>query len=271
MENRMEELQTRGELALWSARKEAHRLRIDGLQEKMVSEREDVEEMENGGLFTRLRNLGRFESNLGKEIAEADAVQEELENVETILQKAERNIIRLQRRIDESVRGEIKEADGKEQELLDWVKGVELAWKTASENNACIEYGRTALQELRDGRYDTAGLPAFGERVNSVYRLTEDFLRSVGVVKVISGIKQKTWRSSFYVNGGKTLVFLQNEKPVRELKVHSFDFTSLRNALDVEEALLWTVFDLEALKVLFAELVEEKVDEGEKRFHIIGR
>ena len=50
MEDRKEMMMTRAELILWSARKEAHRLRIDGLREKLLLEQEDVERMENGSV-----------------------------------------------------------------------------------------------------------------------------------------------------------------------------------------------------------------------------
>lgn len=262
MQNMKEALGARAELVMWKARKEAHRLRLDGLREKLLSELEDVERMETGGLFTRLKNIGRFESRLEKEEEEAAMAREELARIEILLKEADRRIDRLQKEVTASVWEELRESDFDEAEkvLLDWIKGMELAWKTAAENNACIESAREMLGRLREGVFDAENMNAFGERVNELYRLTGDFLRSMGAVSIIPGIKTRNWRRTYYVNGGKTVVFQQEGKPVREVKAHSFDYRNISSKVKAEEALIWAIMDLENNKLLFSELIEEKAE-----------
>lgn len=261
MREQTEMIRLKAEWLYWSARKEANRLRLDGLRDKLLLEQQDVERMEKRGLFTYLKHLGRYESSLEKEVEEAEAAQAELQNIEDILKEADRMLSRLGRGAAEAKKIELDKAvlTKDEEELLSWVEEMELAWKTVAENSACMECAGEMLQELRDGMLDIDRLPAFGERVNDLYRMTGDFLRSMGAVSIVPGIKTRNWRRTYYVNGGKTVLFQQEGKPVREVKAHSFDYQNMKSKVAVEEALIWTIMDLENNKLLFVELVEEKI------------
>lgn len=270
MQNMKEALQVRAELALWATKKEVHRLRVDELKKKLISEQNDVERMERDGFFSRIKSLGRFDEKLEKEKAEAEEARTELERVETLLLDADKKIPFLEKKvkkfkidgmdIDKAALSEM------EKELLDWCEMMELAEKVIALNNHCIKEGTAALLCTYSGSGNREKNLEFQQDVNMLMQKTEEFLSKIGRVRYLPGMRLKTIQGvkrNSALNG-RTLLFFWAEHKSTEIDILDFDFQELWGSWAVGDTMERKLKELKELEQLFYSIAEEKMVLGEE-------
>ena len=268
MQNMKEALQIRAELALWATRKEVHRLRVDKLKRKLISEENDMERMERNGIFSQIKRRGGFDEKLEKE--KAEEVRIELERVETLLLGADKKIPFLEKKMKEfqldGVNIDKAALSGMEKELLDWCGMMELGEKVIALNNHCIEEGTAALLYTYSGPGNREKNLEFQEDVNMLMQKTEEFLSKVGRVRYLPGMRIKTIQGvkrNSALNGRMLLFFWPGHKST-EIDIQDFNFQELWGSWAVGDTMERKLKELKELEQLFYSIAEEKMALGEE-------
>ena len=277
MRNTKEVLKTRAELALWLARKEAHRLRVEELKSRANCEQNSVDKLEQGGLFIRIKSLGRYEEKLERKMEEAEEVRVALEKVERLLTEAERKISMVEQETEkyEATWREMNKTalNDMEKQLLDWCETMELAYEVIALNHRCMEEGMAARLCAYSGPGDREKNLVFQEDVNVLMQKAEKFLSVVGRVRYLPGMRVKTVRGkrrNFMLNG-KTLLFFWKEHPSTEIDILDFDLRELYGSWAVGDTLERKLKELDALEQLLQSIIEEKAMVGEELLEKLRR
>lgn len=267
MEMRVESLMNAAELLLFKCRKELYFGKLDDLKKRCTKEQDDVLRME-GNLFSKLRR--DYEERLVEEREEAEKAALELQLAEKELAELEKWIAALEGKYENvSSIYNMEELDDTEKELHDWCAFMEQAFIVIALTNKCLREGwaERVCSYSNPGNLDNC--IAFQEDLEELYRIMDGFLSAVGRVRYLPGIRvkhkallQRSSRTTYY--GGKTLVFLRKGRDAVQIDLHELDFKNLWGGWAVGDALERKLREIEQLRRLFFEIVEETMAQGEE-------